>query len=69
MNEPAAVQGIQIWENVVQLVKYWLSLSKSKSPRNSKSFDSLVKYHTDKLMISELHFFKYIASILRPVLF
>ena len=69
VNEPAAVQGIQIWENVVQVVKYWLSLSKSKSPRNSKSFDSLVKYHTDKLMISELHFFKYIASILRPVLF
>ena len=25
-------------------------------PHNNKSFDTLVKYHTDKLMISKIHF-------------
>ena len=35
---------------------------------HNKSFHTLVQYHTDKLMISELHFLKYIASILRPFL-
>ena len=55
-DEPVAAWRIQIWENIVQVVKCWLSLSKSKRPRNSKSFDTLLKYHTDKLMISKLHF-------------
>ena len=41
---------------------------KSECPRDKKSFDTLVRYHTDKLMISKLRFFKYITSILRPFL-
>ena len=49
-------------------MKYWRSLPKSKHPRNNKSFDTLVKYHTDKLMVPKLYFLKYIASILRPFL-
>ena len=49
-------------------MKYWRSLPKSKHPRNNKSFDTLVKYHTDKLMVPKLHFFKYITSILRSFL-
>ena len=32
----------------------------------TESFDTLVKDHADKLMISKLHIFKYIALILRP---
>ena len=67
-DEPVAARGIQIWGNIVQVVKYWRSLPKSKHPRNNKSFDTLVKYHTDKLMVPKLHFFKYIASILRSFL-
>ena len=67
-DEPIAACGIQIWENIVQVMKYWRSLPKSKHPRNNKSFDTLVKYHTDKLMVPKLHFFKYITSILRPFL-
>ena len=55
-DEPIAVQGIQIWEYIVQVVKCWLSLLKSKRPHISKSSDTLVKYHTDKLMMSKLHF-------------
>ena len=67
-DKPVAARGILIWENMVQVVKYWFSLSKSKRPRNNKSFDTLVKYHTDKLIIRKLHFFKYIASILKQFL-
>ena len=67
-DEPVAARGIQIWGNIVQVVKYWHSLPKSKQPCNNKSFDTLVKYHTDKLMVPKLHFFKYITSILRPFL-
>ena len=61
-DEPVAARGIQM------VVKYWRSLRKSKHSRNNKSFDTLVKFHTDKLMVPKLNFFKYIASILRPYL-
>ena len=64
-DEPVAARGIQIWENIVQVLKYWHSLPKGKHPCNNKSFDALVKYHTDKFMVPKLHFFKYITSILR----
>ena len=67
-DEPVAARWTQAWENIFQVVKYWLSSSKSECPRDKKSFDTLVRYHTDKLMISKLHFFKYITSILRPFL-
>ena len=63
-DEPVAARGIQIWENIVQAVKYWRSLPKTKHPRNKKSFDTLVKYHTDKLMVPKLDFASYFASIL-----
>ena len=43
-------------------------MPKSKHSRNNKSFDTLVKYHTDKLMVPKVHFFKYVASMLRPFL-
>ena len=56
-DEPVATRGIQIWKNIVEVMKYWRSLPKSKHPCNNKSFDTLVKYHTDKLMVPKLHFF------------
>ena len=49
-DEPIAARGIQIWKNIVDVVKYWLSLSKSKHLCNNKSFG------TGKLVISKLHF-------------
>ena len=55
-DEPVAARGIQIWENIVQVMKYWHSLPKSKHPHNNKSVDTLVKYHIDKLMVPKLHF-------------
>ena len=44
---------------------YWESLSKSKKPKNSNSFDTLVIYYQDLLMIAKLHFFAFVASILK----
>ena len=64
-DNPVPVRGIQMWENIIQ---YWLSLSRGKRPHN-RSFDTLVKCHADKLIISKLHFLKkYIVSILKPFL-
>ena len=61
-DNPVPARGIQMWANIIQ---YWLSLSRSKRPHN-KSFDTLVKCHADKLIISKLHFVKkYISSILK----
>ena len=61
-DEPVAAWGIQIWKNIFQVVKYWLSLLKSKHPCNNKSFDTLVKYKTDKLMILRLFLLQFQTS-------
>ena len=34
-NEPVAAQGIHVWESILQVVKSWLSFSKSKRPHNN----------------------------------
>ena len=67
-DEPVAERAIQIWPNIVKLVKYWLTLPASKRPKNNKSYETLLKYHTDPLIVVKLHFFKYIASLLKPFL-
>ena len=64
-DEPVAERAIQIWWNVVKVIRYWLALSVSKRPRNNKSFDTLIKYHSDPLMICKFQFFKYVASVLK----
>ena len=63
-----AAWAIQIWLNISQLVKHWLSFPKSKRLWNNKSFDTLVKYHTNQSMLVKFHFFKYLVSLLRPLL-
>ena len=49
----------------MKVIRYWLALSVSKRPRNNKSFDTPVKYHSDPLMICKFQFFKYVASVLK----
>ena len=49
-------------------MKYWLSLSVSKRPRYNKSYDTLVTHHKYPLVVARLHFFRYIASILKALL-
>ena len=64
-DEPVAERDIQIWSNVVKVIRYWLASSVSKRSRNNKSFDTLVKYHNHPLMICKFQFFKYVASVLK----
>ena len=63
----ASSRAIQIWPDISKVIRHWLSLAKSKRPQN-KSFNVLVKHHTDPLMLIKLYFFKFIASILSPFL-
>ena len=46
-DESVAEKAIQLWGNVVKIIKYWQSLSKSKRPQNNKSYDLLVSFHMD----------------------
>ena len=50
-DEPVAARAIQIWSNVVKVIRYWLALSVSKRPRNNKSFDTLVNSGGSRLGI------------------
>lgn len=47
---------------IKKLMKYWLGLSKSKMPKDSKSYDTLVKYYTDEMIPGKFNF----SSILLP---
>ena len=67
-DKEVAERALEVWESVVATVRYWEGLSKSKKPRNNKSFDCLVIHHQDLLMTAKLHFFAFIAGILKPFL-
>ena len=67
-DKEVAERALEIWESVVATVRYWGGLSKSKKPGNNKSFDYLVIHRQDLLMTAKLHFFVFIAGILRPFL-
>ena len=43
-----AARGIAIWPYMIELTKYYRSLSQSKRPKNNKSYDLLVQSHTDR---------------------
>ena len=60
-------RALQIWNSIKNVMKYWEGLSKSKRPSN-KSYEALVKYHTDVLVPCKLQFFAFIASIFKPFL-
>ena len=62
-DQDVADRTVSVWESIVKLIKYWLSLSQSKRSRDDKSYDTLVKSHTDMLMTAKFHFFKQVASI------
>ena len=58
---------IEIWSNIKHLAKFWLSLPKSKRP-SSKSYEVVVEAVADPLVVAKLHFFSYVASLLKPYL-
>ena len=55
---------IEIWSHIKHLAKFWLSLPRSKRP-SSKSFEVVVEA---VLVVAKLHFFSYVASLLKPYL-
>ena len=65
-DDVVAQRALKVWDSVVLTVKYWGGLCVSKRPKNNKSYDSLVKHHLDLLIPAKLHFFVFIAGILKP---
>ena len=64
-DQPVAERLIEIWPNIKRLVKFWQSLSKSKRP-NFKSYEVVVEAVADQLVVAKLHFFSYVANLLKP---
>ena len=56
-----------IWENIKKMTKYWESLPKSKQPK-CKSYETVLEGTKDKLTLTNLNFFGYIASLLQKIL-
>ena len=67
-DKEVAERALEAWKSVVATVRYRESLCKSKKAKNNKRFDTLVIYHQDLLMAAKLHFFAFIAAILKPFL-
>lgn len=67
-NDIVAERGVIIWGDIVKLIKFTLQKPKSKQPQDNKSYDNLVKYHTNPLVMVELHLFKDVAFILNRFL-
>ena len=63
-----AKRAMLVWPDIILLINYFLSLSKSKQPNNNKSYDRLVKLFKDKLVPLKLMFFKEIAAIINGFL-
>ena len=65
-DQKVADQALEVWTSVVATVKYWEGLTKSKQPQNNKSYDTLVEHQHDLLIPAKLHYFSFIAGILKP---
>ena len=59
---------IDIWPAVVKVVGHYQSLAPSKQPQKNSSYDTLVKYCTEKFVPLKLRFFRDIAAILEGFL-
>ena len=49
-----AAREIIVWLYMIEFIKYFLSLSYSKRPKDNKSYDLLVQSHTDRLMFAKI---------------
>ena len=68
-NQIVAERAIEVWEDVVTVVKCWMSLPKNTQPhKDNKSFPRLVSAITDPLMICKFKFFAATAKILKKFL-
>ena len=67
-NAPVAERAIEVWEYIVELIKFFLLKPPSQRPKENRSFDNLVKYHLNPLVPVQLHLFKDMATILNGFL-
>ena len=44
-NAPVAERAIEVWEYIVELIKFFLLKPPSQRPKENRSFHNLVKYH------------------------
>ena len=58
---------ILVWPNMLKIYEFWEGLAKSKCPK-SKSYINVLVHISDKLIVSQLHFFVYMAGFLEPYL-
>ena len=67
-NEDTAEKAILVLPDIVALIKHFLALCPSKSPKNNKSLDKLAQSVSDKQMITKLTFLKEVLHILNEFL-
>jgi hypothetical protein len=67
-DEPVAIRAMEVWENVVNVIKHFQTLCKSKQPNKNNSYETLVTYHTDVFMQVKLQFFVDVASMMSSYL-
>lgn len=67
-NEDVAARAIQTWYWVKAAIDHFQGLSQSQRPKNNKSFDTLIQYSKDPLMIVKFHVFEDIAAKLNVFL-
>ena len=60
-DEIAAEKALKFLPSIIKIVKHWECLCKRKRLQN-KSYENLLKHHSDKLIPLKLQFFKNIAS-------
>ena len=66
-SQPVAERAILIWPNVVQMVHMWQRMPVSQRPQG-KDFSAVCNAVRDPLFLPRLHFFSFVASILKPYL-
>ena len=67
-NKKVAERLIEIWPNVVAVVKFWSSFCKSKQPK-CKSFENVkLAVEEDQFIVAKLKFFSFICGFVEPYL-
>ena len=67
-DDSVAERAIELWPNIVKVIKYYQEQAPSYRPKNNKSYDTLVAHHTNQFIEARFTFFKYVASILKVYL-
>ena len=67
-DDSVAERAIELWPNIVKVIKYYQEQAPSYRPKNNKSYDTFVAHHTNQFIEARFTFFKYVASILKVYL-